>query len=225
MNTITSAWQFEDNYIDSVGGNDANTASYNFLDAKVNRGVDSFMGSSSNHVYRYMTVPNNSSLDLIGAFSCSFFSYPMFSGAKGTILSKSANTAVTDYQIIQSANYNKVEVRLKDSIDGGTVVFLGTASLPQLMWSHVVITFNGTDTILVYINGVLSTGATTVTGTFTEIRGNANPLYLCGIPGSGGRAWRLRAYLDELILWNIELTSEQALLLHSLQDDGTDILI
>ena len=107
---------------------------------------------------------------------------------------------------MQIAGGGKLQVNLKDSINGGSIGRNGNTSITTASWSHVVMTYNGSGhatRINVYLNGVLDNGSTTGSGSYTAMSNTSEPLEI-GRFTSGSYA---DGHIDEVAIFNTELSA------------------
>jgi len=107
---------------------------------------------------------------------------------------------------MQIAGGGKLQVALKDNINGGSIGRNGNTTIPTASWSHVVMTYNGSGSatrIKVYLNAVLDNGTTTGSGSYTAMSNTSEPLEI-GRFTSGSYA---DGHIDEVAIFNTELSA------------------
>jgi len=106
---------------------------------------------------------------------------------------------------MQIAGGGKLQVALKDSINGGSIGRNGNTTIPTASWSHVVMTYNGSGSatrIKVYLNGVLDNGSTTGSGSYTAMSNTSEPLEIGRFSASYADG-----HIDEVAVFNTELSA------------------
>ncbi len=154
-----------------------------------------FSGNASS----YMAVPNSPSLDITGSFSVEAWINPssLFGSSKG-IISKGGALGTGLRLGVRLLTSGRIAV-----ITNGSQKLLSRSStaLQTGSWTHISCTFNSvTDTFKIYINGVPDTSAF-FSG--SEPQTNTDSLFI----GISGASTPFNGKLDEVRLWNTELTS------------------
>ena len=162
---------------------------------------------------------NDSSLDITGALSISFWIYGETNLAHKGIVSKCPNSGsiptVAQYHIqYQTNNTLRFVLRNFDLYTGQETT--GTVPTVDLnTWQHITMTWNGTNTMTVYKNGLPV--CTKVQAT-TNVS-NASPVLL-GERAIGGF---LNGKLSNTAIWNTELNSTQITTLYNNGTPASDI--
>jgi hypothetical protein len=151
----------------------------------------------------YVDVNNSSSLQITGALSLSFWIYGESNAIYTGVITKSPFTAslvsATMYHIeFRGSNKLRFTVTGCDLREGTET----TGAIPTVtvgVWQHIVMTWNGTNTMTVYKDGTQV--ATKVQA--TTISSNTDPVYLGKRNGYG---W-LTGKMDEIGIFNTELSA------------------
>ena len=153
----------------------------------------------------YISVGNDSSLDITGALTISFWIYGQTNATHNGVITKTPNTTSVSsnaqYHIqFQSSNQLRFVVTGCD-LKAGTET---TGTIPTVdvdSWQHFIMTWNGSNEMIVYKNGIEVATKTQS----TTIVSNTSDLIIGHRLGYG--------YLDGSIsnasIWNAELTSTQ----------------
>ena len=145
--------------------------------------------------YNYISIPNNSSLQLTNNYSIEVWLKP--------------GVAVSTNRIIVSKGYNAGGYTLLSNGSGNQrgLIFDGMATadniLTQNQWCHVA-AVNDNGTRHLYLNGV----EMPLTGTPVSVTANTQPLYLSNYD-NGGSSNCFRGYIEEVRLWNTAMTYSQ----------------
>ncbi|MFZ4401978.1 MAG: LamG-like jellyroll fold domain-containing protein, partial [Bacteroidales bacterium] len=145
--------------------------------------------------YNYISIPNNSSLQLTNNYSIEVWLKP--------------GVAVSTNRIIVSKGYNAGGYTLLSNGSGNQrgLIFDGMATadniLTQNQWCHVA-AVNDNGTRHLYLNGV----EMPLTGTPASVTANTQPLYLSNYD-NGGPSNVFRGYIEEVRLWNTAMTYSQ----------------
>tara|TARA_R100000655_G_scaffold93935_1_gene135299 strand:- start:22 stop:846 length:825 start_codon:yes stop_codon:yes gene_type:complete len=151
----------------------------------------------------YVEVNNSSSLQITGALSLSFWIYGESNAIYTGVITKTPFTASlvsnTMYHIeFRGSNKLRFTVTGCDLKEGAET----TGAIPTVtigVWQHIVMTWNGTNTMTVYKDGTQV--ATKVQA--TTISSNTDPVYLGRRNGYG---W-LTGKMDEIGIFNTELSA------------------
>jgi len=153
----------------------------------------------------YIDCGNDNSLDITGSLSISFWIYGQTNTTHTGVITKTPNTTSissnAQYHIqFQSSNQLRFVVTGCD-LKAGTET---TGTIPTVdvdSWQHFIMTWNGTDEMIVYKNGVEVATKTQS----TTIVSNTSDLLIGHRQGYG----YLDGQLDEVAIWNTALTSTQ----------------
>jgi hypothetical protein len=162
---------------------------------------------------------NGSSLDITGALSISFWIYGETNLAHKGIVSKCPSSGsiptVAQYHIqYQTNNTLRFVLRNFDLYTGKETT--GTVPTVDLnTWQHITMTWNGTNTMTVYKNGL---PVCTKVQAITNVS-NTSPVLL-GLRAAGGF---LNGKLSNTAIWNTELTSTQITTLYNNGTPASDI--
>ena len=171
--------------------------------AKVGSSFSNTKSIALDGVDDFVDVNNSSSLQITGALSLSFWIYGETNAQHTGVITKTPNTSSlvsnTMYHIqFQNSNQLRFAVTGFD-LKSGTET---TGTIPSVSvgsWQHFVMTWNGTNTMIVYKDG---TQVCTKVQSAT-ISSNTDAVYLGRRNGFG----RLLGKLDEVAIFNTELSS------------------
>ena len=149
------------------------------------------------------SVPFSPNLNPAGAFSVECWVKPDLSGNTGKAVFSSQNrsTGRAGYVIYQGNSGNCWDAQLGSG--GSFVAIAGRTPIVAGRWDHVVLTYNGSETASLYVNGVLERTATFV----LPFRNNLSAPLEIG-SRSGGEL-PFAGAVDELAFYNYELSAEQ----------------
>lgn len=145
----------------------------------------------------YLSGPSNSLVSPTSAITLETWIFPRTVTTVQDIISKNA---ATSYNLSINAT-GKIVFNPK----GGGTVIQSKQSLRAQKWTHIAATYNGTTTSI-YINGVLDTAATAITG---AIGTNSDSLFIgsglvAGVPGNS-----FNGFIDEVRISNYMKTQDQ----------------
>jgi len=159
----------------------------------------SFTGSSSS----YASVPNSGSLDITGSFTIEAWVNPAsLSGASKGILAKGGSLGTSLKYAVRLNTAGRVSI-----ITNGAQRLISRISNPLTAnnWTHISAAYNSSTSLFsIYINGILDT-TSTVAG--ASPAANADSLFI----GISGSSTPFNGKLDEVRLWNRELSSAEVL--------------
>jgi hypothetical protein len=198
---MISWWAGEGNPSDIQGlspnNNNGTNNGATFAAGKVGQAF-SFNGSG-----QWVSVTNSSSINLTGtAVTIDGWINPNSNAADAVYFGKSANAA-NDYVLLYQ--FSNISAIIKAN---GSETTINTGVSPTLgVWTHIALVYNGTD-LRVYVNGVLTGGATAKTG---NLAGSNVPF------GIGGRSGGLffNGLVDEVELFNRALTATEILSIYN----------
>ncbi len=163
-----------------------------------------FPGVVASHV----SIPSNDSLNITGAFSVSAWIRPsVTTTGTATIVNKgTANLDASQEHYILTATSNG---NLIFRISNGTSLLSTTPYSPPAVtpqgntWYHVVGTYNGSDTISLYINGVLN--GTASAANFGSLKQDTGPLKI----GSDASVRPWKGDIDDVRIYSQSLNATQ----------------
>ncbi|HAY32865.1 MAG TPA: proprotein convertase P-domain-containing protein [Ignavibacteria bacterium] len=156
-----------------------------------------FAGNSSS----YMSVPNSTSLNITGSFSVEAWVNPgSLSGSSKGIISKGGTLGTSLRLGVRILTSGRISLLTNGS---QRILSRNSSAIQPGNWTHISCTFNSeTDTFKIYINGALDTSAFAAG---VEPQTNSDSLFV----GISGNTTPFNGKLDEVRLWNSELTSNQ----------------
>ena len=162
-------------------------------------GVDDFVncGDSDNLSF------GNGSTD--SPFSISAWIKPN-DNQKFRIIFKYNPTQTLREYFFQVSNSSKLQVGLYDANNLGSLGRNGNTTIPENVWSHVAMTYNGNGSntgIKIYLNGALDNGSTSGGGSYTAMNNTTEP-FLIGKFNGGSTA---NGLIDETAIFNTELSA------------------
>ena len=154
----------------------------------------SFAGTQTS----YASVPNSSSVNITGSFSIEAWVNPSNIANKG-VIAKGGSLGTTLRYAIRITSSRVVLIT-----NGGPRLSSKTTSLiPVNTWTHISATYNsGSGNFNIYINGILDSSS--VVASAAPIA-NTDSLYI----GISGASTPFNGKLDEVRLWNRELTAAE----------------
>jgi hypothetical protein len=184
----------------SGNGNIGTLKTVNWVGGKVGNGALNFDGIASH----YVQIAPAPTLNINGAVTVSAWIKPTITPkAATTIFSKGAanNLASAEQYILKTLGSGKLSFEVSN---GTALLSVGASSgvIPQAnTWYYVVGTYNGTDTVRLYINGVLS--STAVKAGFGNL--NPTPNSFIGIGSDNSlRPWN--GLIDDVLVYNRDLS-------------------
>ncbi|MBK8552588.1 MAG: proprotein convertase P-domain-containing protein [Ignavibacteria bacterium] len=160
-----------------------------------------FTGASLN--YSYVSVPNLTSLNLTGSFSAEAWVNPTsYSGIIRGIIAKGSTLGTSLRYAVRITTAGRITVNTNGS---QRLISRNSNIIPLNKWTHVSTTYNSSSgDFKIYINGILDTSSI-VAG--AAPLSNTDSLFI-GISG-GSTHWN--GELDEVRLWNRELSSSEVI--------------
>ncbi len=157
----------------------------------------SFTGNSSS----YASVPNSGSLDITGSFTIEAWVNPAsLSGSSKGILSKGGALGTSLKYAVRLTSAGRVTINTNG---GQRLVSRISNPLTANNWTHISAAYNSSTSLFsIYINGILDT-TSTVAG--ASPAANADSLFI----GISGSSTPFNGILDEVRLWNRELSSAE----------------
>jgi len=170
-------------------------------------------------------VPDNTNLDGFGAFSIAAWVYPhVYSDNDQMIMSREKDGPGTTAAYYLSHRHGGAFVFLAGDTNSIYVFASNSVSdnIPTNEWAHVVATFHHPDTMNLYIDGnqVGVTGGKS--GILTNVARWADEPTYVGAMDDGGLGRFFDGIIDEPMLWNRELTSNEAHRVWRLTTNGHD---
>ena len=221
---VISAWKFEDDATDSIGSNDGTETSISYVTGSVSKASDYTAGTSSK-----IDVADDNTLSFGDGSSDSAFSVSVMmllkTDANAMMFDKrTTGSGEREYSAWYDAGGSTLVFRLFDESTGGYIE-ITRAFTPTLdVWIHLIFTYDGSSSssgITMYLNGV-STGSTGSSGSYTAMENGSASLVFGKL--NSGTTFSLDGYLDDLILWNKELSASEASEIKTDQISGIDIL-
>ncbi len=177
-------------------GNDGNCSTCPAFDPAAGRynGAYTFNGAD-----QFVNVSDDNSLDLSSAITLSaWIKFDSFTNAWGRIVAKDMDDDSPEYGLIDGDS-NYVRATLRNA--GGTEIAANTGSLSTGVWYHIAFTYDTTNGLVVYTNGI----AGNISAANGNLRTSSEDL-LIGSPGDGANLFD--GTLDEIKIWNISLSAE-----------------
>lgn len=116
----------------------------------------------------------------------------------------------------------RINLTLFDQSSGGSKRYICDTVLSNSIVYHIVISFHPITGVKFYINGALQTNTITTSGTYIAMENLSNNIRI------GGASWwdgmTFLGHIDGLGIWNVGLSSEQALAIYNKQASGLEIL-
>jgi Concanavalin A-like lectin/glucanases superfamily len=190
---------------DYAGGNDGT-----YVPANVDRGVEAFAGIAPDTATHFKSagvsasIPYTPTLNPTGAYSIEFWAKPDQSGQQNTavLAAQNRNPARAGYAIYQGLNGSFWEAHIGVSTPDLVLALQGTTPPEAGRWDHVVMTWNGSDTGTLYVNGTVESS---LTGGPHLINGSV-PLEI-GSRFNGGVSYT--GTVDEVAFYNYALSLAQ----------------
>jgi len=199
-------WRFDENTGTSardstVSANHGTEVNCSYVDGRYGKAL-SFNGSSS-----YVSVADNAAFKPTTAISFAFWIY-WTGSAYSQIIHRQDFFAFKGYDISVD-NTNQLQFGLGDGT-ANTYVFCGANSVPTNTWTHFVCTWSNGGVLTVYRNGVSLAVSSTFAGPIAYAAGD---LYFGRNSLAAGNYFT--GYLDEVRIYNVGVTSGQALTMYS----------
>jgi len=149
----------------------------------------------------YVSVPDDSSLDITQAITLSAWFKPSTVNGVHTILGKNNENPwnTNSYTLFQSNKW--IYCKMDDS--SGKILQPNSGLLNKDQWVHIVCVFDGASTAKLYVNGVLT--KTAVNTNFGDIR-TSNKNFILGQKGTN---FLLNGALDEVRIYNKSLSDSE----------------
>ncbi len=202
---LRAYWRFEDNFQDETTVYDGTSlVPPTFTDGKLGRAIE------LNGVDQYLILEDSASY--LANYTISFWF--KYKSGSGVVIHRGQSSGFCKYS--PRINYDSDDGALKFSTTGcGGVGYFGQQSIDPNEWYYVTMTQTNSPSIEqnVYINGELVLTANNSGNWFSNLKmtlgtvNNGNDIYLN----------TLNAQIDELAIWNIELTADEVSRLYSAQ--------
>lgn len=205
-NNLKGFWRFDENTGTSArdsssSANHGTAANCSYVDGRYGKAL-SFNGSSS-----YVSVADNAAFKPTTAITFAFWIY--WTGSTySQIIHRQDFFAFKGYDISVD-NTNQLQFGLGDGT-ANTYVFCGANSVPTNTWTHFVCTWSNGGVLTVYRNGVSLAVSSTFAGPIAYATGD---LYFGRNSLAAGNYFT--GYLDEVRIYNVGVTSGQALTMYS----------
>jgi len=224
VENVISAWQFEDNANDSVGSNNGIATSVTYVTGKVGKAAD--FTSSGNAKIEVADAPDLSFGNGVtdSPFSISFF--VQFAGFVSitNIVHKYKNPF--EYLVEISGSGSTLSFFSRDNSAAANVGRkIDVTGFTTGVWYHIVCTCSGSGTTggyEIYVDAVASSTGSVETGTYVAMENTTSPFFMGNNGNNANRS--LNGFLDEVFLWDIELSQEQITDLYNDQNAGINIL-
>jgi len=208
MEGIASYWNLDGNSDDQIGSNDGTDTSITYVSGGVIDDCGNWQGSSSK-----IDIGSDSSLSFSSAFTyCFWVSWDVIETTE----------LISKYETVDSGNGVGVEYRINAvgstitatlfGQDDNSIYLRTTAPISRSIntWYHVCVTWSGgTAHLKVYVDGSLGTQTQTSLGSFSSMT-ETTCKSLFGKFRLGGTSISLNGQMDEIYLFNRELTPTEA---------------
>ena len=156
--------------------------------------ASSFAGTQTS----YASVPNSSSVNITGSFSIEAWVNPSNTANKG-VIAKGGSLGTSLRYAIRITSSRVVLI----TNGGPRLSSKSTSLIPVNTWTHISATYNsGSGNFNIYINGILDSSSVVAGAAPTA---NTDSLYI----GISGASTPFNGMLDEVRLWNRELTAAE----------------
>ena len=224
---LVSYYKMENNVLDSWGSNNGIATAITYASGLVGQ-TAVFNGSTS-----FVTVPHNNSLSFGNgvndfpftvSFNMKFANKGTFAGYIPFAKSNNANNINDEYYLTIYNNFIYWRLMDKNAIGSHIGFSYNMASLSNNVSYNFSFTYDGSKTnsgIKFYINGILTSTTPFSTGTYTGMNIGTHPLVI----GSGSdNNFKLSGELDEVSIWNAELTALQILEINAKLNTGQSLI-
>ncbi|MCX6749916.1 MAG: hypothetical protein NTZ83_00495 [Candidatus Pacearchaeota archaeon] len=209
---MISWWKLDGNALDSIGTNHGTVNGATLTST----GCKSGQCYSFDGINDYLNAPSSQFLPLIGK--------PYTISAWVNENTPVATLDITYHRLISFAN-GTLNIQLGLASSGGTphnrIFYIQesksgsvrqvTSGNASIGWHYVVATSDGAGNWNIYLDGKLSNGGTTISGSSSVYTTNTGKLYI-GQRGNGGYT---NGKLDEVMIWNRSLSSTEILELYN----------
>jgi len=220
---IISAWQMEDNANDSVSTNNGVATNTTYITGKVDKCADFSSATTSGIEVAHSTDFDfgNGSTDVPFSVSC----YVYFD-ALGTpfFVSSYPNNTTRGWRFWASSS-SKLNFQLFDTATGGNIYAQVVITWATSTWYHIVGTYDGSKSqfgLNLFANGSLLSASKIKVGTYGAMQSNTNPINIGRYKGATSLS--LNGKMDEVFIWDKELSAAEVLGLYTEQNNGINIL-
>lgn len=212
LNTgLVAAYQFENNIVDAVNGNNGSVTGSPVYNTGVNgNGIDFINDSSVN----YATLPDSNNLSFTDGsgndipFTISFWVYfHAFSSSENSLLSKrpSSGTVNNEWSITHTQSTNTILVSLMSNTTANLIrVRSGVGLFTVGNWSMITISYDGSKLasgLRFYKNGIYSEFTNDSLGTYTGMVNSTSSVRVGQRNDLTGGNYKHKGKLDELYIW------------------------
>ena len=169
-------------------------------------GVDDFLQLGDQNIFSF----GNGTSD--EPFSFSMWLKPQSVASGKGLLAKQTNASNQEYHMMFA--YNNLRIRLHDAINGGHITMGMTNPINTNVWQHIVFTYDGSGLesgLRIYLDASLPGQTPASGGSYTAMSNTASDLTI----GSVALSTFYEGSMDELSIFNIELTAAQILSLYN----------
>lgn len=204
---IISYWNFDIDSLDQVGSNDGTDTSMSYVASGGIGNVADFTAGTTSKI----TVADDNSLSFGNSTTdsaCSFLCRVKLSATTGVIQFIRKGAAATLREYVLRYNSGKLEMRFFDQSSGGYIEATFTVSLSAGTWYEFGGTYNGSGSqsgIEIYKDGALLAATKTLSGSYTAMENQSDPLVFGNISDNTTQA--LNGYMDETAIFDKELTA------------------
>lgn len=197
---IQAHWKFDESSGDATDSKNGNTA----VNTSVTYGTGKLNNCAIYNGSAYHTVSDHSTIKPTNAISISLWVNITSTSSYQMLLAKGENASDTrSYEVRCYGTTTQLEMQLRAG-GGSYINFRSTTALTTGVWYHVVFTRTGT-TNKIYINGVEETLAANSTHS-GDIDYSTDALWF----GQRNGSYRFNGKLDEISLFNVALTADNA---------------
>ncbi len=169
-------------------------------------GVNDYVTMGVNSVHSFN---NGSTSDLPFSVQCSVY-FEAWSNYGLVCKANLSNPSAAGEWVMYTLTDGRVIVSIMDTTTGVFFQVISSVPIPIRLWTHIAFTYSGNGApsgCALYINGVKDTPTQALSGGgYVRMRTAAVPLLLGAIYNSGSFAWFLNGKMDEVRLWNKQLS-------------------
>jgi len=162
-------------------------------------GIDAYVDCGDNNNLSFGDGSTDS------AFSISAWIKPDDSEKFRIVFKYNATQSLREYYF-QIAGGQQLQVGLYDASNLGSLARNGVTTIPENVWSHVAMTYNGNGSntdIRIYLNGSPDNGSTAGSGTYTAMNNTSEPLLIGEFDGGTSADGEI----DEVAIFNTGLSA------------------